>query len=283
MRNSVPEKELSSQSRSSVAPLFVLGILVSSFAILRLLFRRHVRQTSPQAIHPHQRSTEEIDPVPDIVTTNIPPSPTQQPNAQWRKDDTPDWKKFTEIGVAIGTLGLLVINVFLWIATRDNAEAAKRAAVSSSRAWVAPLGVVLESQLVENKPVTIKISAQNVGKEPALDVHPIYRIKKIEAKQFSADAYNDVVEADDICKGIGPAKGAAVFYPDAGTNELHVSIVPEWIDKTLITGDSGIFVEVCYAYQTVGETHHTAFCYFHRAGVSTDQGFNLCMAGNHAD
>jgi hypothetical protein len=62
------------------------------------------------------------------IVAQIPPTPCQHNHSDRRKDDTPAWEKAAIISVAIGTIGLLAVNIFQMQATQDAAIAAARAA-----------------------------------------------------------------------------------------------------------------------------------------------------------
>lgn len=52
----------------------------------------------------------------------------------------------------------------------------------------------------------------------------------------------------------------------------------------VVSGKTTIVLEMCFAYKTFEEVHHTSFCYYYRTGLSpANKQMNICTAGNHAD
>ena len=218
------------------------------------------------------------------IVSNVPPSPSADSGTNNCKDRTPWWKKLLEWTAVLTGVGLLLVNIGLWKATKKAADAAKQSTSASARAWIAPQNAMLSSEPVLDQPVTIEILYGNPGKEPALDVHPIFKIKPIAKARFDDNTFNSIVEADDLCHSLGTAPGADVIYPDQpGGYKLRMGLPPNWIKNDIVGGEAALVIEMCFAYKTLGEVHHTAFCYFYRTGTSTERQMNICTAGNHAD
>jgi hypothetical protein len=157
-------------------------------------------------------------------------------------------------------------------------------AVAESRAWIAPANALLLDDLTIGEPFRFQIQYNNVGKEPALDVRPIYKIRPVEGQQFTDNTFNSVIESDDICHNVQVAPGADVIYPDQpGGYKLNFGVPRGWLSADIVNGKSALIIEMCFAYRTVNAVHHTAFCYFYRPGISENRQFNICTAGNHAD
>ena len=152
------------------------------------------------------------------------------------------------------------------------------------RAWIAPQNATLLSDLIPGEPFKLQIQYNNVGKEPALDVRPIYRITSIEGRHFTDNTFNSIVEGHNICDKVEIAPGADVVYPSQpGGNHLMLGMPKGWMTADIVNGRSALIVEMCFAYKTLGTVHRTAFCYFYRPGVSENGQLNVCTAGNHAD
>jgi hypothetical protein len=151
------------------------------------------------------------------------------------------------------------------------------------RAWIAPQNAGLLQPLSKEK-VTIEVQYNNPGKEPALDVHPVFTLKQVATSKFEDSTFNSLVEADNICKNLALAPGADVIYPgQPGGYKLQLGLPAHWVTDDVLNRKSAIVLEMCFAYKASGEVHHTSFCYFYRAGLTTEPQLNICTAGNHAD
>jgi hypothetical protein len=112
-----------------------------------------------------------------MVLTDMPPSPCQCSYPDWGKDKTPRWQKWVEITVAASTAGLLLINIFLWCATKQSADAAQRSIDTTvrqfhleQRAWVS-VEVAPRMTPKENDPIIVPLKIINYGKTPAERPH----------------------------------------------------------------------------------------------------------------
>jgi len=153
------------------------------------------------------------------------------------------------------------------------------------RAWVAPTNARLTEGLSVGEALKVEVQYANVGKEPALDVRPIYTFKQVSGVHFADNTFNSLIEADNICKDVKPAPGADVIYPGQPDGyKLLFGLPPNWAGEDFATGKSVLVLEMCFAYSTVSEVHRTSLCYFFRNGVSPKTGqMNICTAGNHAN
>jgi hypothetical protein len=106
------------ETSGSFSPLVLLGIFVSLFSVLRIFSKRRVDQTRTQS----QSAAVENNFVIRTAATHVSVPPTLPGNG------TPKWKKFAEISVAVGTLGLLGVNVLLWLANKKSSDAAENSA-----------------------------------------------------------------------------------------------------------------------------------------------------------
>ncbi len=181
-------------------------------------------------------------------------------------------------------------------ASIEQGKTALQASVEQSRsdrrAWIAPKNAYLTEDIAVGKKISLEVQYMNVGREPALDIRPIYTFKHVPASAFADNTFNGIIEADDICKGVKTAPGADVAYPDQPDGYKVIFGLPEgFVGQDLVSGDSAMVLEMCFAYSSGRtkasggeETHHTSFCYFYRAGVSqSNRQMNICTAGNHAE
>jgi hypothetical protein len=127
----------SSPSQNSPEPRSLLYILASAFlGVLFGLFLSKFRapyEDRTESIRPQDTPNEETCNAPRIIASDSPPTPTHEENPNGSTDKTPMWKKWVEIGVAVGTLGLLGVNILLWHSTKKTADAADQSAKAASR------------------------------------------------------------------------------------------------------------------------------------------------------
>jgi hypothetical protein len=111
------ERESSSPYQNSLWPLALLGILVSSLALIASKrnqpFEPGHRQQAPD--HEGKGGKVEVG-----IVSKIPPPPPQQQHTNGSKDPTPPWKKVAEIVVAVSTIGLLIGSICQSRAMRDQ-------------------------------------------------------------------------------------------------------------------------------------------------------------------
>ncbi len=117
------EREPSSLSQSSLWLFGLLGIL----SVSALLTSK--RNQSGKSASPHDKAQVKGNFAPRgaIAVPEIPPSPACGHNTNERKDNTPPWKKWAEIAIALGTVGLLIVNLGQMRSTEKAATAAETA------------------------------------------------------------------------------------------------------------------------------------------------------------
>ena len=122
-----PEREPASSSQNSPERPGLLYILFSVLGVLWLFSQfRAPHNYSRESIHPQDTPEDEYKSgkaTPRGMLMAQPPRNTENTRER-RKRKTPWW----EIAAVLIALGLLVVNIFLWCATKKAAEAAKGAA-----------------------------------------------------------------------------------------------------------------------------------------------------------
>lgn len=173
-------------------------------------------------------------------------------------------------------------------ASTKQSKAALDATVEQSnldrRSWIAPMSAGLVGGLVAGRNARLGVQYANVGREPALDVRPIYKFQRVPTSTFADNTFNGIIERDDICKEVRTAPGADVIYPQQPQGYRLIFELPAtFITDDIINGTTLLVFRMCFAYASIGKTHHASFCYFYRSGVSTIDQWNICTAGNHTD
>ncbi|MGB8493967.1 MAG: hypothetical protein WCE53_06165 [Candidatus Acidiferrum sp.] len=131
--------------------------------------------TDPEA------SAAEIQPAPP-TTTELARSPIQTFQTDIHNDSTPRWKRIGELSVTGATVGLLIINIFLWSATKKAADAARDSIIQvekntqlDERAWIGPVDAPIIDWKVGKK-FSVAIPVKNTGKTPGTNVTTVMAV-----------------------------------------------------------------------------------------------------------
>lgn len=167
---------------------------------------------------------------------------------------------------------------------------AREATIDANRAWIAPIDASLEHPLSkDDDKVMVSVSVLNTGHSPALDT------------VYSAiiDAAPDGHISDKRpCASTIPKKGQAALFPSDHLGGALSFSAQFPTDKNPIADVMAarqiLYVMGCSAYRTMGQTHHTGFCFYLQPelGPSTGQAvakpvnewvFKKCPIANAAD
>jgi len=120
------------------------------------------------------------------VASQIPASPSQQNQSDKRKVNTPLWEKGAAITIAAGTIGLLVINIFLFRATKQSADAAKNANELTRQVLSETQGAVFQMLIDFNNPIQknpwVGPSFMNIGKIPARNFKGVCEFLRVDSE-----------------------------------------------------------------------------------------------------
>jgi hypothetical protein len=132
---------------------------------------------------------------------------------------------------------------------------------------------------------------QNTGKSPAFNM-----LQATVYQAFSLNEWKDGGAAKKISAVASQcfeldAHGTRtqVAYPNAGFASYMITVKTEdlspkyVVTDALISGDEIFALQGCFGYKTVGELHHSSFCYFYQAKVTNLPAMNICTVGNDAD
>jgi hypothetical protein len=172
-----PEREASSRARSSHALRGILYILVSAFSfwigwsLSKMTPNENVGETvSPQDTPGDPQPSGEMR---SVIVSQPPPSPEDQEGSKRSTDDTPLWKKIAEGAIAFGTVGLLIINIFLWRSTNDALRIAQQNNADSRAIQAAKLTIEMPPPTITERDGYMYaegvIRATNVGGTAAID------------------------------------------------------------------------------------------------------------------
>ena len=167
-----------------------------------------------------------------------------------------------------------------------SAKTAKNTMVLASRAWIAPSDAYITSDLNKSVPLEVAIEYRNVGRSPALNVHPVFKFDKVPVSKFDDNTVNDFISATDVCRDVGPRTGRRwIFLGSSDPYKLMFTIrAKDWVDDDFVAGNQALMARLCFAYNTIGEVHHTSFCYYYIPGRSpSNKQMQICPVGTKAD
>ena len=193
--------------------------------------------------------------------------------------------------------------------TKQSAEAALRSAdvaEAGARAWIAPVTFALRNLADAAEPLTVRVSYQNVGRQPARNISNWDTLDYISSTNSSPVQWAEKSEwqdanrfaAKELCKRIVADK-TSDLYPSSiptlaldvrGNNTVGFDKFPVagsfayWVLVTQIKEQHAILIaKGCFVYDTLGKTRHSAFCAFLQPspGKKIDAWeFNMCPVGN---
>lgn len=176
-----------------------------------------------------------------------------------------------------------------------------RSTEAATRAWVGPFKASIRD--LNSATPSIIIDYKNSGKEPAVDFgfetsggdswaatitsrrpkDPIFKIDNECMADNEGNCATRIRKWVEACKAKQIEENEAVF-PDA----VYSYSAPFALKKAAdISGPNrAIFFQGCFVYRssiTGSQTHHSAFCYFYRNGMSNDERMTPCPAAGYAD
>lgn len=190
--------------------LGILGGLLLVFGVSLLSTMSTQNENSGKTVSPQDAPEERSGNSRRPILDSVPEATTKNNHIDAPKRNIPRWERTTAIVVAVGTIGLLVVNIFLWSATKKAANAAQSAAdtahdslVRTERAWLG---------LDANMP--IKLTELKLG-PPRFEAIAAYRIKNFgNSPAFKVASYGWITtDSNEMENGIDEfgCKGSMEF------------------------------------------------------------------------
>jgi hypothetical protein len=167
-----------------------------------------------------------------------------------------------------------------------QADSARDAVIASDRAWVGPNGATMDGVPAKGTDIKLHINYQNTGREPGRGFVPkVDPFIATAAELTNGTAAFRIAGNLDTCRLSKPVTGTQVVYPTSGfsSNSQNVTIDKSGIDDQLISGASMIFVVGCFSYETFGQPHYSAFCFYYKNGFTPLPNLNFCAGGSDAN
>jgi hypothetical protein len=223
------KKEPSAQPGTpSLRSFALLGILVSAFAIIRALVpRRSVHRVSTESDSLQRPTTDPSNSDHQPVSTYIPPRMIQQPK-------TSKWRSLWKSVLRYTTVGLLIINVLLWLSTKKAADAAKESADLTKHVHEGvDAAIVRILRITPQYSDEFSMTLANVGKTgtPQVDGHfTVMLVSLPDEKTISANAYTDKFTRGEVMpQADNGDNGFEVAFrlPDIAAHEQRISDAKE--------------------------------------------------------
>jgi hypothetical protein len=127
---------------------------------------------------------------------------------------------------------------------------------------------------------------RNTGLEPAVKGGITFEFDTMDVTDPIAHI-RDVQEAHarTCLANKPPIDQSRIFYPSRESANYRTTerIDPKRIDWDVIYGKKYLTIHGCVIYETFGKFHHSAFCYWFRAGITPINELPICDRGNAAD
>ena len=169
---------------------------------------------------------------------------------------------------------------------RQANETNKELLAVDRRAWIAPKGADLVGTVEAGKPLAFTVSYGNTGKEPATDL-AINGVGALAPAPANGAWETLVVNENQACQGIETIADGPVVFPSAiDAYSYRLTTSASLMDPTVLSGAQVFYVQGCFAYDTAGDTHVSAYCFYLRPDPSAppeNWTFRPCPGGAFAN
>jgi hypothetical protein len=172
-------------------------------------------------------------------------------------------------------------------------------AESSERAWIAPLSLVLDTDHppMVGQPLRVNLLYENIGKGPALNIaHKFNQPGFFEPPPPGLPWQDMRFGVNTTCDGLITAAGGPVVFPSGHyAIQYEIGLPNGYLTDAMIRGAATapetlgkpvLFVQGCFAYETVGQRRISAYCFFLFPQWDipiAKWNFRICTDGNEAD
>jgi hypothetical protein len=180
----------------------------------------------------------------------------------------------------------IIISVVALSTSIFAAVGARTATVASNRAWIEPSEPAILSGLNAGEQLIYRFRYANIGKEPALNVVIQAFPRTVDPLPPGALWYLRFPGRNQMCAETKPNENGLVVYPSTTKKEIYYTHSTPPPDADLVLkGEKVLVIEGCIGYETFGEPHYSAFCFFVPQVTGRpppEWSAQLCIAHNHA-
>jgi hypothetical protein len=260
----------------------LLATIILFVGLLIILSSRRATKNRTTPDQQHDENTAANHQV--VPVTKSDQSPPHQERSKYRYycdcvrgvlTNRDNWIVFSTVILAISTSVLAYIAFNTDSAVHESAKAASDANklnAVSQRAWVAITGFAFADLMTASaNPLKVRITYQNVGREPARNVRSRVRTSYIPEAPIPSSVWGDlpIWHTDEtfrpkaICDDISLSTISIVLYPTtASVNNLYTS--DEIVNKLSVDDvkdRSNIYiVKGCFSYTSLDRVRYTSYC-----------------------
>lgn len=267
------EKGSESPPRTSLWPLALFGTAIALLSLPRS--SSHLRKNAAGSVHPAQPTSRPSDKADCLILHNVPPSLGQRANPDRDKDDTPKWKKRADVSIAIGTIGLLLVNVFLLFATKNATRIASRQLEMADRPWLRDDVIPKANFIFDKGSISwgVLIKGENVGHSVATGVFAEATLIALHGADY---VDGPTKELNKFCDRFPNSRtkppnqwGVSVFPNDFTEIPYAVIMMADDVERASVDGGTALGNSIfpmligCidYQYSTSDKRHQTRFIY----------------------
>jgi hypothetical protein len=191
-----------------------------------------------------------------------------------------------EYVTAWSTFVLSVATLVLAIVTCSTDATTRKTLVAANRAGVGPYSAKIDKSPNNISDVmNLIVHFRNTGREPGIRGSITFEFDSMDVTDPIARIRDIEEEHARTCSTKMPIEQSRIFYPSGESADYRTTerIDPKRVDWDVIYGRKYITIHGCAIYETFHQFHHSAFCYFFRAGVTPISELLICDRGNDAD
>jgi hypothetical protein len=171
-------------------------------------------------------------------------------------------------------------------AAKTSAETSQKEYVANQRAWIAPMGMVLDEAIEKDKTIGFTLYYDNTGRGPARNVAHISASRGVRPVPAGHGWTELQAGDDDICGEISSKEGMPTVYPSSTPQYFMSSNTSFSADDAYVQGNTVLIVKGCFRYLTFGTVHDSAYCYYLKPapGEAKEKWrFGACADGHRAN
>lgn len=165
-------------------------------------------------------------------------------------------KSIDSLVTALATVAIVIVAILQW-KTFEKTDTTLKA---QQRAWIEPETIKLTGGQRRGEHLSYVLLYRNHGREPGTNV--VIQFEHFADKIPKSPPYGWFPGTNQVCNISHPNPGGLVTWPDKA-NQLNYSLGSSPPESDLIwDGKKTLRIETCIGYETVGEAHYSAACFY---------------------
>lgn len=171
-------------------------------------------------------------------------------------------KSIDSLMLAVATVALDWIAFWQWAALDHTDKTLKDTLVAANRAWIKVSGMNTLGDIRDQNDFKADIYYDNVGKGPATSANASFNGGTAPFPDGFDFSMPVSVGPNHTCDGLLPDRNGLAIFPDIGEKQfLNTTIPRKIILPSVILNKGALYVQGCFAYETMNEMHKTWFCF----------------------